>query len=214
MELRMVVFMILILSMLIFCNVAHSLRFDIESDHTKCMTEDIRKDSLTIGQYSVINPNQNDPFPEHHKIAAMLFSPKGNRVHYAEDVVLGQFVLDVEEDGSYMACFSAVIHKPPVNISVDFNWRSGVDAKDWSNVAKKNSVEAMELELKKMEDIVTSIHIEMFLLRKRQQMMQELNGNTNSTMGYLSLGSLFICLSVAGLQLWHLKSFFQKRKII
>jgi len=48
----------------------------------------------------------------------------------------------------------------------------------------------------------------------REDEMQELNRTTNSRMGWLSFLSLFVCLSVAGLQLWHLKTFFEKKKLI
>ncbi|KAJ0896216.1 putative GOLD domain-containing protein [Helianthus annuus] len=48
----------------------------------------------------------------------------------------------------------------------------------------------------------------------REQEMQQLNSKTNSRMALLSFLSLFVCLSVAGLQVWHLKSFFEKKKLI
>lgn len=48
----------------------------------------------------------------------------------------------------------------------------------------------------------------------REREMEELNRKTNTKLGSFSLVSLFMCLSVAGLQLWHLKTFFEKRKII
>ncbi|XP_063940586.1 transmembrane emp24 domain-containing protein p24delta7-like [Daucus carota subsp. sativus] len=113
-----------------------------------------------------------------------------------------------------MACFWALDHKPPTTMTVDFDWKSGVAAKDWSNVAKKGSIDAMEIEVKKLYETVTSIHEEMSYLREREEEMQDLNNATNSKMGWLSLLSLLICLSVSGLQLWHLKSFFEKKKLI
>jgi len=44
--------------------------------------------------------------------------------------------------------------------------------------------------------------------------MHNLNIATNSKMAWLSFVSLAVCLSVAGLQFWHLKTFFQKKKLI
>lgn len=70
-----------------------------------------------------------------------MYSAKGNNLHNADNVESGQFAFEVAEDGDHMVCFWVIDHQPPVNISVDFNWRSGVAAKDWSNVAKKGSVE-------------------------------------------------------------------------
>ncbi|KAM2014752.1 hypothetical protein FF2_044570 [Malus domestica] len=72
----------------------------------------------------------------------------------------------------------------------------------------------MELELKKLYDTVSSIHDEMFYLREREEEMQQLNRSTNSKMAVFSGLSLFVCLSVAGLQLWHLKMFFARKKLL
>jgi len=104
----------------------------------------------------------------------------------------------------------------------------------------------MELELRKLEDNIRSIHEEMFYLRERHVLnlkktqntvlcfakfitshlsytacysfreveMQELNRRTNSRMAWLGFLSLAICLSVAGLQLWHLKNFFERKKLL
>lgn len=40
-----------------------------------------------------------------------------------------------------MACFWAADHKPQITLTVDFDWKTGVAAKDWSNVAKKGQVD-------------------------------------------------------------------------
>lgn len=68
-------------------------------------------------------------------------SAYGNNYHYADHVQSGQFAFQTAEAGDYMACFFAADHKPAVTVTVDFDWKSGVAAKDWSNVAKKGSVE-------------------------------------------------------------------------
>ncbi|XP_040947806.1 transmembrane emp24 domain-containing protein p24delta8 [Gossypium hirsutum] len=99
-------------------------------------------------------------------------------------------------------------------MTIEFDWKSGVAAKDWSKVAKKGQVETMEIELKKLYDTVSAIHEEMFYLRERDEEMQELNKETNSKMATLSFFSLLLCLYVAGLQIWHLKSFFESKKLL
>ncbi|KAF5443371.1 hypothetical protein F2P56_035930 [Juglans regia] len=193
---------------------SESVRFDLQSGHTKCIAEDIKSKSMTVGKYSVINPNEGHPLPDSHKITVRVTSAHGNSFHNAEHVESGQFAFESAEAGDYMACFWAPDHKPPITLTVDFDWKTGVAAKDWSKVAKKGQVDAMELELKKLYDTVISIQDEMFYLREREEEMQELNKKTNSRMGWLSVLSLFVCLSVAGLQLWHLKTFFEKKKLI
>ncbi|KAL6350675.1 hypothetical protein AAG906_028129 [Vitis piasezkii] len=191
-----------------------SIRFELQSGHTKCIAEDIKADSMTVGKYSVVNPNDGYPIPDSHKVTVRVTSAYGNNYHYADHVDSGQFAFPAAEAGDYMACFWVVYHKPPLTLTIDLDWKTGVAAKDWSNVAKKGQVDVMELELKKLYDTVTSIHEEMFYLRGREEEMQELNQATNSRMAWLSFLSLFVCLSVAGLQLWHLKNFFERKKLL
>ncbi|XVE85822.1 hypothetical protein DITRI_Ditri17bG0121900 [Diplodiscus trichospermus] len=193
---------------------SQSLRFELQSGHTKCIAEDIKSSSMSVGKYHVVNPNEDHPLPDSHKLTVRVTSSHGNSFHSAEKMEKGQFAFTAAEEGDYMACFGAPDHSPQITLTVDFDWRTGVHAKDWSNVAKKGQVDSMELELKKLYDTVTSIHEEMFYLREREEEMQELNKGTTSKMFWLSFLSLFLCLSVAGLQFWHLKTFFEKKKLI
>ncbi|MBA0566745.1 hypothetical protein Goklo_012186 [Gossypium klotzschianum] len=212
MILRSVIMVVVVVGIL--SSASQALRFELQSGHTKCISEDIKSNSMTVGKYHVVNPNEAHPLPDSLKFAVRVTSPQGNSLHTAEKVETGQFAFTAAEDGDYMACFWAEDHSPQIIMTVDFDWRSGVQAKDWSNVAKKGQVDVMELELKKLYDTVTSIHEEMFYLREREEEMQALNQATTSKMFWLSFLSLFLCLSVAGIQFWHLKTFFEKKKLI
>lgn len=203
-----------LLLLVLFSSSTESLRFELQSGHTKCISEDIKSNSMTVGKYSLVNPNEGQPLPDSHRVTVRVTSSYGNNYHYGDRVQNGQFAFVAAEAGDYMTCFWAVDHNPVITLTIDFDWKTGVAAKDWSNVAKKGSVDVMELELKKLQETVTSIHDEMFYLREREEEMQELNRTTNSRMFWLSLLSLSVCLSVSGLQLWHLKSFFEKKKLI
>lgn len=68
-------------------------------------------------------------------------SQYGNSYHYADNVPSGQFAFQASEAGDYMACFWAADYKQQAMITVDFEWKSGVAAKDWTNVAKKGSID-------------------------------------------------------------------------
>ncbi|XP_022973302.1 transmembrane emp24 domain-containing protein p24delta9-like [Cucurbita maxima] len=193
---------------------SESLRFDLQSGHTKCISEDIKHNAMSVGKYHVVNPNEGQPLTDDRKLIVRVTSATGNTFHYSDKVESGQFAFVAAEAGDFMTCFWAPDHQPQVTLSVDFDWRTGVAAKDWSNVAKKGSVDAMELELQKLFDTANSIQEEMNYLREREDEMQDLNRSTNTKMAWLSLLSLFVCLSVAGLQLWHLKTFFEKKKLI
>ncbi|KAF0912007.1 hypothetical protein E2562_012815 [Oryza meyeriana var. granulata] len=195
---------------------AEALRFDLQSGHTKCISDDIKVGAMAVGKYHVVAPegSPSSQHPDSHRISLRVTSPYGNSLHYAENVQSGNFAFTASEAGDYLACFWAPDHRPSATVGFEFDWRSGVSARDWSTVAKKGQVDMMEVELKKLEDTIKSIHEEMFYLREREEEMQELNRRTNSRMAWLSFLSLAICLSVAGLQLWHLKNFFERKKLL
>ncbi|CAM8878420.1 unnamed protein product [Rhodiola kirilowii] len=202
------------LILLILTYNAHSVRFDVQSGQAKCIAEDIKSNSMTVGKYSVVNPNEGHPLPDSHKINVYVTSAYGNNYHKADQVESGQFAFTAPENGNYHACFFAPKHKPEVSIIVDFEWKSGIEAKDWTNVAKKGSIDAMEKELERLFATAESINEEMFDFRDREEEMMELYNSTNSQMALFSLLSFAVCLSVAGLQFWHLKTFFEKKKLI
>ncbi|XP_050271644.1 transmembrane emp24 domain-containing protein p24delta7-like [Quercus robur] len=213
-SLLLTVNLLALLSLGVIFNVAHSLRYDLQSGTTKCISEEIKSNAMSVGKYSVINPNEGFPLPDTHRVTVRVNSPHGNNYHFGDNVEAGNFAFTAAESGDYTACFWTPEHKAPVTVTIEFDWRTGVAAKDWSNVAKKGQVETMELELKKLYDTVTSIHDEMFYLREREEEMQQLNRSTNSKMATLSFLSLVVCLSVASLQFWHLKTFFERKKLL
>lgn len=75
------------------------------------------------------------------KFCVQVTSAYGNSYHYSDHVTEGHFAFQAVEAGDYMACFFAADNKPSTSITIDFDWKSGVAAKDWTNVAKKGSVE-------------------------------------------------------------------------
>jgi hypothetical protein len=48
----------------------------------------------------------------------------------------------------------------------------------------------------------------------REAEMRDLNELTNSRVAWFGIMSLFVCLGVAGWQLWHLKTFFERKKLL
>lgn len=70
-------------------------------------------------------------------------SPYGNNLHHSENVTHGQFAFTTTEAGNYLVCFwlSDYKHEAGNEISVNLDWRTGIAAKDWESVAKKEKIE-------------------------------------------------------------------------
>ncbi|KFK33502.1 hypothetical protein AALP_AA5G021300, partial [Arabis alpina] len=134
---------ILLLVIVLSSQKAVSVRYELKSGQTKCIGEDIHKNSLSVGKYFIVNPNEDHPLPSSHKIHVKVIPPQGKTMlHDAEDVESGQFSFTAYETGSYIACISVVDHKPEITLDLDFDWRFGVHhTNDWSKVAKKTQVD-------------------------------------------------------------------------
>ncbi|CAI9109744.1 OLC1v1009621C1 [Oldenlandia corymbosa var. corymbosa] len=193
-----------------------SIRFEVASGGKKCILEDIKTNAMTIGRFSVVNPNPGSPMPDHHKVTVRVTSSKGSTYHTTNQVESGTFAFTAYEGGDYKACFWVNHRRPAIVLTIELDWKSGVAAGDGQvhKLATKGQVEAMESELNNMYDLVIMIHDEIFNLREREEEMQALNRSTNSNMAVFSFLSLLVCLSVAGLQLWHLKTFFERKKLL
>lgn len=58
----------IIVAILLILRSVESIRFDLETGHTKCIAEDIKSNSMTVGKYQVVNYNEGLPLPDSHKI--------------------------------------------------------------------------------------------------------------------------------------------------
>jgi p24 family protein delta-1 len=133
---------------------AGALRFDLKSGYTKCISDDIKVAAMAVAKYHVVAPDddgsslssssssQQHQLPaDTHRISLRVTSPYGNTLHYTENVQSGNFAFTASEAGDYLACFWAPDHRPPATVAFEFDWRSGVSARDWSTVAKKGQVD-------------------------------------------------------------------------
>ncbi|MED6131578.1 hypothetical protein PIB30_010898 [Stylosanthes scabra] len=154
-HLLLLLLVVVVAPWLLICRTVESVQLELKSGHTKCISDEISENAMTVGNYFIVNPNEGSPMPDSHKISLRVGSPSGNSYHYAETVDSGNFWFTAEEAGDYTACFWAIDHTPEVTLIIDFDWKSGVAIKDWSMVAKKGHIEAMELELKKLFDTLS-----------------------------------------------------------
>ncbi|OIW14492.1 hypothetical protein TanjilG_12085 [Lupinus angustifolius] len=183
----------------------------IPNSGTKCLSEEIQTHVVVLADYYVV---ADDTEGHHlHTISAKVTSPYGNNLHHNENVTHGQFAFTTIESGNYLACFWLEgNHQGSATISLE--WKTGISAKDWETVAKKERIEGVELELRKLEGAVEAIHGNLLHLKNREAEMREVSEATNGRVAWLSIMSLGVCISISGLQLWYLKRFFRKKKLV
>ncbi|EHA8588541.1 Transmembrane emp24 domain-containing protein p24delta4 [Cocos nucifera] len=176
----------------------------------KCVSEEIQSNVVVLADYTVVYEDDSHGTAT---ISAKVTSPYGDVLHHKENVTTGQFAFTTSESGNYLACFVLDSNKG-VGASVSINWKTGIAAKDWESVARKDKIEGVELELRKLEGAVEAIHDNLLYLRSRESEMRDISEKTNARVAWFSVMSLGVCIVASALQLWHLTSFFQKKKLI
>ncbi|KAF3944970.1 hypothetical protein ACB098_12G125400 [Castanea mollissima] len=194
--------------------VTEAIWLTIPTSGTKCVSEEIQNHVVVLADYYVVV----DEAPQQYRtptISVKVTSPYGNNLHHVENVTHGQFAFTTTESGSYLACFWLDgEHQEGVGATLNLDWRSGIAARDWDSVAKQQKVKGVELELIKLEGAVQAIHDNLNYLKDREAEMRQVSESTNSKVAWLSIMSLGVCIVVSALQLWHLKTYFRKKKLI
>ncbi|TYI49563.1 hypothetical protein E1A91_D12G043700v1 [Gossypium mustelinum] len=184
---------------------------NIPKTGTKCVSEEIHSNVVVLSDYVVVSVEDGQTAT----IAVKVTSPYGNNLHHRENVTYGRFAFTTEEAGNYLACFwSDNRTRGSGEVVVNIDWKTGIAAKDWESVARKEKLQGVELELRKLEGAVEAIHENLLYLKSREAEMRSTSETTNARVAWFSIMSLGICIVVSGLQVWYLKRFFQKKKLI
>ncbi|KAK5774771.1 Transmembrane emp24 domain-containing 10 [Gossypium arboreum] len=184
---------------------------NIPKTGTKCVSEEIHSNVVVLADYVVVSVEDGQTAA----IAVKVTSPYGNNLHHSENVTYGRFAFTTEEAGNYLACFwSDNRTRGSGEVVVNIDWKTGIAAKDWESVARKEKLQGVELELRKLEGAVEAIHENLLYLKSREAEMRSTSETTNARVAWFSIMSLGICIVVSGLQVWYLKRFFQKKKLI
>ncbi|KAG8378281.1 hypothetical protein BUALT_Bualt08G0121200 [Buddleja alternifolia] len=195
---------------------AHGLWLDLPKSGQKCLSEEMRDNVVVLADYyAFIGETYDYNSTIVPTISIKVLSPFGNVLHHQEKITHGQFGFTTTESGSYTACFwvDGDGHNGK-SVSVGVDWKTGIAAKDWDSVAKKEKIEGLELELRKLEAGVEAIHQNLNTLMYRELEMRAVSETTNARVAWWSVMSLGICVMVSFLQILYLRSYFQKKKLI
>ncbi|KAF8108010.1 hypothetical protein N665_0115s0025 [Sinapis alba] len=191
--------------------VGEAIWLDVPTTGTKCVSEEIQSNIVVLADYIIISEDHSIV----PTISAKVTSPYGNNLHHSENVTHGEFAFTTKESGNYIACFWAD-EKSHGNkdVSINVEWKTGIATKDWASIAKKEKLEGVELEIRKLEGAVEAIHENLIYLRNKEADMRMVSEKTNWRVAWCSMMSLGICIVVSGLQVVYLKHYFEKKKLI
>ncbi|KAL0694563.1 hypothetical protein Bca4012_061743 [Brassica carinata] len=223
------------LLLIVLVPVGEGVWLDVPTTGTKCVSEEIQSNVVVLADYIIIS--EDDSFLP--TISVKVTSPYGKNLHHMENVTVGEFAFTTQESGNYMACFTADAKSHGnKNVSISVDWKTGIAAKDWKTIAKKEKIEGVELEIRKLEAAVEAIHENLVYIRNkyiyillsqtlkfcviklksenfcREADMRTVSEKTNARVAWYSTMSIGVCIAVSGIQVVYLKQYFQKKKLI
>ncbi|MCE2056059.1 hypothetical protein HAX54_043977 [Datura stramonium] len=204
------VFLLIVLCLL---HKGQAIWLTVPATGTKCVSEELHNNVVVLADYYALSDDHNHLNPT---ISVKVSSPFGNTLYHKENMTHGQFAFTTTEPGNYLACFWVEHgHNPGVgSLTVSLEWKTGIAAKDWESVARKEKIEGIELELRKLEGAVEAIHENLIYLKSREAEMRSVSETTNTRVASFSIASLGVCVLAAVLQILYLKRYFQKKKLI
>ncbi|GER49193.1 transmembrane emp24 domain-containing protein p24 delta 3 [Striga asiatica] len=186
---------------------ARGVWLDLPSSGAKCVSEELHNNVVVLADYyGFIGEDYDANNTVNPSITVKVTSPYGNDLYHKEKVQHGQFAFTTTEMGNYMACFSLDGDHHGKKVTVGIEWKTGIAAKDWDS--------GLELELKKLEEHVESIHQNLNNLINREANMRMVSETTNAQVAWYSIMSLGLCIFVSVIQVFFLRRYFQKKKLI
>ncbi|KAL4467997.1 hypothetical protein ABPG72_015867 [Tetrahymena utriculariae] len=114
--------------------------------------------------------------------------------------------------GEYLFCFHNTDLKQ--DITVYFNYKTGVEAKDYADLIKKEDGVKFKLSAKRLEDTLQDISLEKKFLVKHQQYNSALQNDLTFKIQGFSIITLFLLVALAIFQSYYLRQFFKEKKML
>jgi hypothetical protein len=97
---------------------------------------------------------------------------------------------------------------------VDFNLKVGFEAKDYNEVAKKEHLKPIEVELVKLHDQATELLSELTHIRAKEEQHRVTTDNTQSAVMGWSVLSLVIIVVLGLYQTYYLRAYFKRKRLL
>lgn len=189
---------------------AGAISFSLGANARKCLQEDVDKDQLVVGEYTV---SETDAI----KVNLEITDSRGHPVYRKEDAAKGKFAFTSDDYDVFELCFKTTLvpqHRADSTVEIDLAVKVGVEARSYEELAKVEKLKPIEANLKRLEDLAAAVVKSFAIMKEREREHRDTNEVTAERMLTFSLVSIG-CLVVFGIwQVWYLRRYFQKKKLL
>ena len=175
--------------------------FKILPNNKYCVGEYLTENTIAI--FGIITTTKN--------YQAQVFDPK-NRILYTKSNELEiKLSLTATESGNHQIC---ILNKEKNEIQIDFEFLSGIQAQDYTDIAKESNLKPVETSVKKVEDTINLLINDLTSVTKEEDRTLAVNDSINSNIISFSLITLGAMIVIGAVETFYLKKFMERRKII
>ncbi|KAF8243177.1 hypothetical protein K440DRAFT_614054 [Wilcoxina mikolae CBS 423.85] len=203
---------------LLFLSLASALKFDIaalpkNSHKPRCIRNYVSKDTLVVVTVTASGQKGDGQTLNIH-----IKDTVGNEYGKSKDVVgETRMAFTSHADAAFDVCFENTLTEGrqvglvrAIELDVDI----GADARDWSAIQAAEKLKPVEIELRRIEEVVSEIVNQMEYLRRREQKLRDTNESTNERVKYFALAVMATLVGLGGWQVFYLRAYFRSKHLI
>lgn len=186
-----------------------SIRWFMHPNSQKCLKEELRQNVLVKGEYEIV-PIQNQ-FMDY-----IVKDSKGHILATKQDITKGKFTFSTENYDVFEICFTSRVpgYQRSTMQEVSLNIKTGVEAKTYEGLSEVAKLKPLELDLKMLEDLSSSIVQDFSDMKHRAEEMRNTNESTSRRVHWFSMFSICCLFGLSVWQILYLRRYFKAKKLI
>ncbi|TGZ84901.1 hypothetical protein EX30DRAFT_337356 [Ascodesmis nigricans] len=203
---------------LLFASLAQGLKFELQAQpkgHSpRCIRNYVGAETLVVVS-ATVSGHRGDG----QRVDIHIHDTLGNEYGRPKDVVGEQrmaFTSHVE--AAFDVCISNTLdsgrHGSGLSRQIELDVDIGADARDWSAIQAAEKLKPVEIELKRIEEVVGEIVHQMEYLRAREQKLRDTNESTNERVKWFAVTVMFTLLGLGAWQVVYLRAYFRSKHLI
>ncbi|RYP75232.1 hypothetical protein DL769_003843 [Monosporascus sp. CRB-8-3] len=202
-----------ICSIVLLVTSINALKFDLAADgRQRCIRNFVARDTLVVVT-AVVSGHKGDG----QTVNMLIRDAVGNEYGRPKDVAgESRVVFTSHADAAFDVCFENLLTgargNPSRHIELDVD--IGADAKDWSAIQATEKLKPVEMEMRRIEEMLGETVGEMDYLRQREQRLRDTNESTNTRVKWFGIGTTLLLIGLWGWQIMYLRAYFRSKHLI
>ena len=209
----------ILITILTFISIVSSLRLEIPATSNsvppKCVREFIGENQLVVVSLKV-SGSQGDG----QILTLRITDSNGNEYRKHKDIVGdSKIAFTAHSSGAYDVCFENALQytgngAPRLSREIELEIEVGAAARDWNAIQSAEKLKPVEVQFKKIEEMIDEITNELNYLIAREERLRNTNESTNRRVSNFSVSIIIVLIAVGLWQLQYLRSYFRSKHIL